>query len=226
MTSRLVMKRQQVDLDFLSSLLQLLQSQQITDETPAVSSSSSFNPTKPIIIKSVAYPSVIENMEKQVSELKEEQMKYETQIPERNVCIFRAENGFNPRNFGKSTYENMMKHHDDETPLNETPSISTMNEEVSDETLIKEVMQRKQKQREDNLQFKTKAKRELESLQKQRMYKRTTIRVYFPDHTVLQAYFAPRETIEDVMKVIQDAFQSEYKGYKFYLFNAPPKEMY
>lgn len=220
------MKRQVVDLDFLTSLLQLLQSQQITDEIPVVSSPSSFNPTKPIIIKSIAYPSVTESMEKQVNELKEEQIKFETQIPERNVCVFRAENGFNPRNFGESTYENMMKHHDDETPAFETPANSVMNEEVSDETLIREVMQRKQKQREDNMQFKTKAKRELENLQKQRMYKRTTIRVYFPDHTVLQAYFAPRETIEDVMKVIQDAFQSEYKQYKFYLFNAPPKEMY
>ena len=122
--------------------------------------------------------------------------------------------------------QSLINIHYNETPSNETPSIITMNEEVSDETLIKEVMQRKQKQREDNLQFKTKTKRELESLQKHRMYKRTTIRVYFPDHTVLQAYFAPRETIEDVMKVIQDAFQSEYKDYKFYLFNAPPKEMY
>ena len=99
-------------------------------------------------------------------------------------------------------------------------------EEVSDEAIVREVMQRKQRERENNLQFKTKSRRELESLQNKKMYKRTTIKVYFPDHTVLQACFAPREKIQDVMNVIQSSLKEPYCNLPFHLFSTPPKKMY
>ena len=130
--------------------------------------------------------------------------------------------GINPRNFGENTYKNMMKASD------ETPDIVEEKEEVeedeqSDASLIREIASRKQKRLEENKQFRTKAKRELEALEKQRVFKRTTIRVHLPDQTIIQAYFAPRETLGDVMSVVQAAFQEQYRTLPFYLFNAPPK---
>lgn len=219
---KLVMKRMNYNDSLMKGVLALLQSYQI--ESPAPLMTNAFDPTKPIVMKPIVYPSVQENIEKQVQILQERQMKYETQIPERNVCVFRAENGFNPRNFGEFTYQNMLKHSDHETPSS-TESITATYESQGDEALIREVIQRRQQQKEDSMQFKTKAKRELESLQKQRMYKRTTIRVYFPDRTVLQAYFAPRETIQDVINMVRSSLRTEFKEYPFYLFSAPPKEM-
>mgnify|MGYP003191647874 FL=1 len=98
-------------------------------------------------------------------------------------------------------------------------------EEENDAALLKEIMARKQKEMEKKQEFRTKAKRELDQLQKQRMYKRTTLRVYLPDKTVIQAYFAPRETVGAVMEVVRGALIEAYQQLPFYLFCAPPKEM-
>lgn len=231
--SKLVMKYDSLNETLLKDVSTLIQNQ-LSTEVPTKPDSSeisrnvqkpeeSFDPTKPLVFKSVDHPSVTDNLEKRVQILQEKQQRIETQIPERNICVLRAENGFNPRNFGDSTYQNMMKQSDDEVVPGMQSSSSY--EEQEDASLIREVMQRKQQQREENQQFKTKAKRELENLQKQRVYKRTTIRVYFPDRTVIQAYFAPRETIQDVMNVIRSAIREEYADLSFYLFNAPPKEV-
>lgn len=230
--SKLVMKYDSFNETLLKDVSAILQNQQSTQVIKSDNSESSkrdqtskesFDPTKPIVFKSLDHPSVTDNLEKRVQILQDKQQRIETQIPERNMCVLRAENGFNPRNFGDSTYQNMMKETDD--VVSTTFQSSSSYEEQEDASLIREVIQRKQQQREENQQFKTKAKRELEILQKQRVYKRTTIRVYFPDRTVIQAYFAPRETIQDVMNVIRSAIREEYAGYSFYLFNAPPKEM-
>ena len=97
--------------------------------------------------------------------------------------------------------------------------------EENDAALLKEIMARKQKEMEKKQEFRTKAKRELDQLQKQRMYKRTTLRVYLPDKTVIQAYFAPRETVGAVMEVVRGALIEAYQQLPFYLFCAPPKEM-
>lgn len=231
--SKLVMKYDSFNETLLKDVSAILQNQQSTqvsiksDNSECLKkdqvSKEAFDPTKPLVFKSLDHPSVTDNLEKRVQILQDKQQRIETQIPERNICVLRAENGFNPRNFGDSTYQNMMKETDDD--INTTLQSSSSYEEQEDASLIREVIQRKQQQREENQQFKTKAKRELENLQKQRVYKRTTIRVYFPDRTVIQAYFAPRETIQDVMNVIRSAIREEYAGYSFYLFNAPPKEM-
>lgn len=100
-----------------------------------------------------------------------------------------------------------------------------MNDEGSDMAIIRDITARKQKQNEENRQFRTKAKRELDMLEKQRVFKRTTIRIYLPDQTIIQAYFAPRETIGDVMEVVRSVLAPAYRTLPFYLFNAPPKKI-
>lgn len=182
----------------------------------------SFDPTKPIVIPSIHLPPVTVKQEQKLEELQNKKAAIEAVIPARCICVFRVDVGINPRNFGESTYKNMMKA-SDEIPDIVQELEETEEDEQSDASLIREIASRKQKRLEEDKQFRTKAKRELEALERQRVFKRTTIRVHLPDQTIVQAYFAPRETLGDVMSVVQSVLQEKYRNLPFYLFNAPPK---
>lgn len=213
-------------LDFITNEASALDA--VTSETPAA---SSFDPTKPLVLKTINLPGKTTLLESQLQALQDRRNAFESDVPERCVTVFRAENGVNPRNFGENTYANMTRASDDvesvEKEVVEKESVKKENimEEENDAALLKEIMARKQKEMEKKQEFRTKAKRELDQLQKQRMYKRTTLRVYLPDKTVIQAYFAPRETVGAVMEVVRGALIEAYQQLPFYLFCAPPKEM-
>lgn len=213
-------------LDFITNEASALDA--VASETPAV---SSFDPTKPLVLKTINLPGKTTLLESQLQALQDRRNAFESDVPERCVTVFRAENGVNPRNFGENTYANMTRASDDvesvEKEVVEKESVKKENimEEENDAALLKEIMARKQKEMEKKQEFRTKAKRELDQLQKQRMYKRTTLRVYLPDKTVIQAYFAPRETVGAVMEVVRGALIEAYQQLPFYLFCAPPKEM-
>lgn len=213
-------------LDFITNEASALDA--VASETPAV---SSFDPTKPLVLKTINLPGKTTLLESQLQALQDRRNAFESDVPERCVTVFRAENGVNPRNFGENTYANMTRASDDvesvEKEVVEKESVKKENimEEENDAVLLKEIMARKQKEMEKKQEFRTKAKRELDQLQKQRMYKRTTLRVYLPDKTVIQAYFAPRETVGAVMEVVRGALIEAYQQLPFYLFCAPPKEM-
>lgn len=213
-------------LDFITNEASALDA--VASETPAV---SSFDPTKPLVLKTINLPGKTTLLENQLQALQDRRNAFESDVPERCVTVFRAENGVNPRNFGENTYANMTRASDDvesvEKEVVEKESVKKENimEEENDAALLKEIMARKQKEMEKKQEFRTKAKRELDQLQKQRMYKRTTLRVYLPDKTVIQAYFAPRETVGAVMEVVRGALIEAYQQLPFYLFCAPPKEM-
>lgn len=213
-------------LDFITNEASALDA--VASETPAV---SSFDPTKPLVLKTINLPGKTTLLESQLQALQDRRNAFESDVPERCVTVFRAENGVNPRNFGENTYANMTRASDDvesvEKEVVEKESVKKENimEEENDAALLKEIMARKQKEMEKKQEFRTKAKRELDQLQKQRMYKRTTLRVYLPDKTVIQAYFAPRETVGAVMEVVRGAVIEAYQQLPFYLFCAPPKEM-
>jgi hypothetical protein len=73
--------------------------------------------------------------------------------------------------------------------------------------------------------FKTKAMRELEALQKGRVFTATLIRVQAPDRTVVQALFSPLEPASAVYAwlradVLSDAVTAA--GTPFYLYTTPP----
>ena len=194
------------------------------DTKPAVMvpEDSSFDPTKTLVIPSIQLPPVTVKQEQRLEELQKKKAAMEAVIPDRCLCVFKVDVGINPRNFGENTYKNMMKESDEIPDIVEEEEEGE-DDEQSDASLIREIANRKQKRSEENKQFRTKAKRELEALERQRIFKRTTIRVHLPDQTIIQAYFAPRETLGDVMSVVKTALQEQYRALPFYLFNAPPK---
>ena len=62
-----------------------------------------------------------------------------------------------------------------------------------------------------------------EERQKSKMdqYDRVAIRVYFPDRTVLQGFFSPRETVSAVSSFVGENL--EQKNVDFYLYTTPPR---
>ena len=223
--ARLVLPLESFDRSLFEEVTQLISqhasevSQKQSQQAPAQLPQSSFDPTKPLVISSLQLPGVTEKQEKRVEELMKKKETMESRVPERCICVFHA-TGINPRNFGERTYQNMMQQEDG---LSVESGLEEEVEEKTDMAIVKEVTARKQKRMEENQKFRTKAKRDLELLESQRVYKRTTIRVHLPDRTIIQAYFAPRETIKDVMDVVRTALRREYRSLPFYLFNAPPK---
>ena len=211
---RMVLSDTAVDLELLRQTLQMVK----MDSPVSPPAESSFDPTKPIIMTTMKLPEVTKSQEVRVEELEAKMKSFESTVPERNLFVFRAEHGVNPRNFGNDAYSNMMQHADDVLP-NESTSLP------GDSSLITEIMERKKREMEQSRQLKTRAQRELEQLQRQRMYKRTTIRIHFPDSTIVQAYFAPLETVGDVMSVVRMVLVGRAKDLPFYLFKAPPKEV-
>lgn len=153
--------------------------------------------------------------------------RFESEVPQRNLLVFRSENGVNPRNFGVDVESKMMHPSDAAYSASSNASSSSSScDTIEDSWLVSDVVERKKRVAESNAQLKTRAQRELEQLQRQRMYKRTTVRVHLPDSTVIQAYFAPRESIADVMAVVRTVLVGEAECLPFYLFRTPPKERY
>eukprot|EP01035_Chromulina_nebulosa_P018596 gene18596-24323_t len=75
----------------------------------------------------------------------------------------------------------------------------------------------------------TKALRELEKIQSERIYNKILIRVRFSDKVTLQGRFHPRNTIAEVFSWVNDCLHSDYKyedEYKFELYTSPPKCIY
>ena len=191
--------------------------------TPTNTPVTPFDPTKSLVLKTVNLPEKTTLLESQVQALQERRNAFESEVPERCVMVFRAENGVNPRNFGDAMYANMARASDDAPEVGGVAGSS--GEDAGDDMLVKEVLARKQKEQEKSQTFRTRARRELEELQRQRMYRRTTIRVHLPDRTIVQAYFGPRETVAAVMAVVREALQAPFDALGFYLFKAPPREM-
>ena len=186
-------------LDFITNEASALDA--VASETPAA---SSFDPTKPLVLKTINLPGKTTLLESQLQALQDRRNAFESDVPERCVTVFRAENGVNPRNFGENTYANMTRASDDvesvEKEVVEKESVKKENimEEENDAALLKEIMARKQKEMEKKQEFRTKAKRELDQLQK---------------------------TVGAVMEVVRGALIEAYQQLPFYLFCAPPKEM-
>lgn len=191
--------------------------------TSANTPATPFDPTKSLVLKTVNLPEKTTLLESQVQALQERRNAFESEVPERCVVVFRAEKGVNPRNFGDAMYANMAKASDDAPEVGGVAGSS--GDDASDDMLVKEVLARKQKEQEKSQTFRTRARRELEELQRQRMYRRTTVRVHLPDRTIVQAYFGPRETVAAVMAVVREALQAPFDTLSFYLFKAPPREM-
>ena len=240
---RLVLADALLDLDLLKSVIDVLPSDPAPaqpakspltkpGEAPSEAPSEAFDPTKPMLLTTMQLSDKTKTTEKRVQELEMRMEQFESEVPERDLMVFRSENGVNPRNFGADV-ESKMMHLSDVAysatlPANPSSASSSASasDSMEDSRLISEVLERKKRVAESNAQLKTRAQRELEALQRQRMYKRTTVRVHLPDATVIQAYFAPRETIADVMGVVRMVLVGRAESLPFYLFRTPPKERY
>lgn len=62
------------------------------------------------------------------------------------------------------------------------------------------------------------SKKQLRSLN---VYKKTVIRIMFPDRVVLQGTFAPSDTIKDVIEFVRDYLEN--RSLRFYVYSTPPK---
>ncbi|XP_063915283.1 tether containing UBX domain for GLUT4 isoform X3 [Zophobas morio] len=79
----------------------------------------------------------------------------------------------------------------------------------------------------ENANLMTAAMRTLEESKKQlrqlHKYKQSVIRVQFPDRTILQGSFKPRETIQDVKNFVKNYLEEE--NLDFHLYTTPPKSI-
>ena len=129
-------------LDFITNEASALDA--VASETPAA---SSFDPTKPLVLKTINLPGKTTLLESQLQALQDWRNAFESDVPERCVTVFRAENGVNPRNFGENTYANMTRASDDvesvEKEVVEKESVKKENimEEENDAALLKQQIQ-------------------------------------------------------------------------------------
>lgn len=81
------------------------------------------------------------------------------------------------------------------------------------------------KQRE-NAGFTTKAMRDLEKLKKQKLYKHSQLRIFFPDGYSLCCNFKPHETIAIVKQTISSTFVTPESMPDFDLYITPPRQVF
>lgn len=119
------------------------------------------------------------------------------------------------------------------TSLSEAMKFQKEGEESSDEEnskivrkankrLVMLAKRAQDKQSKRSKQFSTLAMREFEKLKDQPVFTRALIRVKFPDGTVLQAFFSPREKVSDVISYFAQYLKTKSD---MYLFMAPPKKI-
>jgi hypothetical protein len=152
--------------------------------------------------------------ERQLQLLQNKQTKLERQIQtstttDRNILAF--------HNHQHYAFYTSFQHHQQQQQPESTAS-------VSDGSLIASQMKRmeeERKKREDG-GFTTKAMRDLERMKKQKVYSHVQLRINFPDGSFLTAKFLPRETVQDVLSVIQSCLISEME---FDVFASPPRRV-
>eukprot|EP00382_Lankesteria_abbotti_P002776 CAMPEP_0113849610 /NCGR_PEP_ID=MMETSP0372-20130328/3257_1 /TAXON_ID=340204 /ORGANISM="Lankesteria abbotti" /LENGTH=269 /DNA_ID=CAMNT_0000819481 /DNA_START=237 /DNA_END=1046 /DNA_ORIENTATION=- /assembly_acc=CAM_ASM_000359 len=70
--------------------------------------------------------------------------------------------------------------------------------------------------------FQSRARRQLESLRKQKIYNLCLLRILFPDKTVLQLQFHPRDTFKHVKATVQCFLHQSVSFLPWYIFETPP----
>eukprot|EP00505_MAST-04D_sp_SCG-Rhode-Island_P000229 Stramenopile-MAST_4_protein_229 len=101
---------------------------------------------------------------------------------------------------------------------------------LSEAQMVMQTIKRRREQRERNEIFRTKAMRDLETLQKMRIYSTVILRLQFSDGWIIQANFSPGERVDDVINflirfaLVEDAQERAHAGHA-YLYTTPPKEL-
>jgi hypothetical protein len=94
----------------------------------------------------------------------------------------------------------------------------------SDGSMIASQFARQQQERrsKENQGFTTKAMRDLELLKKRKVYSHAQLRIQFPDGTVLEAKFLPKERFSVVKKVLREECFMD-SSHDFDLYVSPPR---
>lgn len=111
------------------------------------------------------------------------------------------------------------------SPAAVSATASNTSGQKSDGSLIASQFARQQQERRsrESQGFTTKAMRDLEMLKKKKIYSHAQLRIQFPDGTILEAKFLPKERISLVKKVIQEECLMRASAYDFDLYVAPPR---
>jgi len=143
-------------------------------------------------------------VQEELSRLKAKRDKIlaEAGIPKRRKSFFKPLPGFNARSFPAA-------------------NSASGNAPFSDQNLLLKAMKDQQEKQEKRGKFSTQAMRDLETLKKSRIFTETLIRVQWPDKTILQAYFSPKESIKELSGMINEILRDELKD-GFYLCVTPP----
>lgn len=92
-----------------------------------------------------------------------------------------------------------------------------------DSKLQMDYMRKKLKmEKEKEEGFRTKAMRELEQLQKAKVYTSTMIRIQTPDRTVLQGNFSPLETLSAIYTWVRSLLVHDTNRPPFFIYSTPP----
>lgn len=89
--------------------------------------------------------------------------------------------------------------------------------------LAKTKMDERKKREEGG--FQTKSMRELEKMQKAKVYSYAQVRISFPDGARIESKFLPNETIQSIKDVVSSTFLPEYMTSEFDVYIAPPRRI-
>jgi len=73
--------------------------------------------------------------------------------------------------------------------------------------------------------FQTKSMRELEKMQKAKVYSHAQLKINFPDGVRIEAKFLPNETIQSVKDLVLSTFLPEYSISQFDVYISPPRRV-
>ncbi|KAF8820603.1 PUB domain-containing protein [Cardiosporidium cionae] len=74
----------------------------------------------------------------------------------------------------------------------------------------------------ENTQFKSRAKKELETLNKKKIYSQAAVRILFPDKNILQLHFKPTATIQTVYDNLLPFLSTEIQSSQWHIYETPP----
>jgi len=186
--------------DFVSQ-----QMRAVTSPTTVVTPPKCFDPFTATVVRTNPQPVRIDSeLDRQLSELQQRKALLEgspQDVQRLTAVLFPAE---------ESNSKGLA------VPVDEAVQLDS----TSNKGLIKQLLARKQ----EDAPLTTKVQKDLQRLQKERVYSKTLVKVRFPDRVTLQGYFHPRHSLQDVCEWLLQSFNSN-DDYHFDLYTSPPRQV-
>jgi len=156
-------------------------------------------------------------VERELRELRERRSRafVDAGAPDRELALFQPGPKFNPRKFDVVADAGTA-----------TPSGSSNDDAPGDLQLMARAARARMEKQKAAERFSTQAMRDLEALKRSRVYRRSLLRVQFPDRLILQANFSPIEKVSDVLDLVAAQLKGLGPGAAApavpYLYTTPP----